>query len=149
MKTVEEIPTDRPEAPGLSQQATAEEDRSELFDFDLAADTISIEVAAIQRKNGSISNVSVVHIFRAPTSKEINQYRRLLSKVRGRSVKTDFMGAANFLWNKCITDVTGYANLPEDWRHFFTTNPKAQIHIQSAVDGLIEVVVPDAEMLKN
>lgn len=121
----------------------------DTFDFADSAETISIEINAIARRNGSISNILVTHVFNTPTAKQIDHYRRLLSKVRGRSVKTDYTGASNYLWGQCIIDTKKYSNLPENWREYFLTNPKAQIHVQAAIDGLIEVVVPDAEMVKN
>ena len=121
----------------------------DTFDFADSAETISIEVAAIARRNGSISTVNVIHVFNTPTAKQIDHYRRLLSKVRGRSVKTDYTGASNYLWRECILEVQKYANLPETWRQYFLTDPKAQVHVQAAIDGLVDVAVPDAEMVKN
>ena len=128
---------------------TQAEPEVEDFDFEHAVETISIEIEANQRKNGVLTTVNVVHLFRAPTSKEVDQYRRLLSKVRGRSVKTDFSGAANYFWGRCIVKVDGYKNLPEIWKQFFLTDSKAQIHVQSAIDALLEVVMPSAEASKN
>ena len=92
------------------------ENDPEDFTFDLAADTISIDIEALQRKNGFVDSLTVTHLFRVPTSKEVDQYRRLLSKVIGRSVKTNFSGAANWLWGKCIIEVRKYKDLPENWK---------------------------------
>lgn len=122
---------------------------SDTFDFADSAETITIEVEAIAKRNGSIQTVKVLHVFNTPTAKQIDHYRRLLSKVRGRSVKTDYAGAANYLWGQCIVEVQKYANLPEGWRSYFLSDSKAQVHVQASIDGLVDVAVPDAEMVKN
>lgn len=136
-------------SPTTEMQPDVEEKQSSGFDFDECVETVSIEVDAKARRNGVIVEEKVTHLFRMPTAKEIDKYRSLLSQVKGRRVKTDYARAANFLWAKCIIEVRDYVKLPEKWKEFFLADPRAQVHVQSAIEGLIEVAIPDAEESGN
>ena len=119
------------------------------FDFANTVDEISIAIEVHQKKDGLIQTETVEHVFKMPTAADIDNYRKQLAQFRGRRTKTNFIQAALYLWSRCILKVSGYEGLDDKWKEFFLTDDRAKIHVQSAVDELIDVAIPSGEFEKT
>lgn len=119
------------------------------FDFSNSVETVAVAISVRQRVDGALQELEVEHVFRAPSAADLDAYRRQLAQVRGRKTRVDHLGAAKMLWHKLIDRVDGYDNLPEEWKAFFLKDQAALLHLQAAVDELLEVAQPSGGTEKN
>lgn len=97
-----------------------------------------------------MDDVELKHVFRRPTMRERERYRKLSARFEKGQLKPDFTAANAYIWNACIKSVDGYDDLPlGDFRTYFEDDLGAE-HRDAAARQLLDYITEEeAELGKK